>query len=253
MPSTGVLMRLLEISGDDYSIDEVILQPGVTANWLRFPQTRAEHRAMAPGARLEIAGGRPGTFGPSSTRSMAVARARIVSKGEWHRLSNPSGHALTVNVTLRPSWNPKRAHFRLGDRQFRGDEVWFEVKTHLGDKTVRAMYQLHALSAAKGDVSVRLEPGAESIETFHRTATVTVVGAAGEGELVVDGAVRPIRARTSVVVQPGQHYQLKNRSRKPFEVNQTHKPQWEPHDTFYVSDGRTLPGNQVWFEFVVPD
>jgi mannose-6-phosphate isomerase-like protein (cupin superfamily) len=243
----------MEIRGDDQSTDEVILQPGFVANWLRFPGTRAEHRARGEGGVVEVAGGPPGTFGPSKRSKMPVARAAVVSNGEWHRLANTGSHPLTVHVTLKPSWNPKRAEFRLGDRQFRGDEVWFEVKTHIADRTARAMYQLHDLSAKQGNVSVRLAPGIESIETFHKGATVVITGVEGSGVVRIDGKPQDLKAAGKVTVRPGQRYQLQNPTRQPFQVNQVHEPQWEPADTFYVHDKLVIPGSQVWFEFVVPD
>jgi mannose-6-phosphate isomerase-like protein (cupin superfamily) len=245
----------MEISGDDHSIDEVVLQPGVTANWLRFVDTRAQHQAIGTGAIVEIAGGRPGTFDTTNTRTrpLSLRAPTILEEGEWHRLSNPTKQPVTVHVTLSPTWNPARAYFRLNEKEYRGDGVWFEVRTHIGDKIARAMYQLHSLSADLGNVSARLAPGAASIETFHRKATVTISGTEGEGVLRVDGATQEIRERVSIVVNPGQHYQLLNTSKAAFQVNQLHKPQWEPHDTFYVEDQKVIPGNQVWFDFVVPD
>lgn len=255
MPSTGILMRLLEINGDDHSIDEVVLQPGVTANWLRFVNTRAQHQAITPGATAEVVGGRPGRFEPADTRMrpLALRAPTIFEEGEWHRLANPTNNPVTVHVTLSPTWNPDRAYFRLNDREYRGDGVWFEVRTHIGDETARAMYQLHSLSADLGNVSARLAPEAASIETFHRRATVTITGTEGGGVLRVDGTPHDIRPGVSIVVNPGQRYQLLNPSRAQFQVNQLHRPQWDPHDTFYVQARRVVPGHQVWFDFVVPD
>lgn len=253
MPSTGVLMRLLEIRGDNQSTDEVILQPGVTANWLRFLRTRAEHRARAIGGAIEIASGKAGTFSPTTRTDMAVGRAHMVDPGQWHRLSNTSKEPVTFHITLKPSWNPQRAMFRLEDRIFRGDEVWFEVKTHIGDRSNRAMYMLHQLGARRGNVSVRLDPGTESIECFHRKAAVTITGVSGIGTLRIDGAPRQLSPRNRVVVKPGQRYHLRNARKQPFQANQIHVPQWEPDDTFYVTGQHVIPGDQAWFEFVVPN
>lgn len=254
MPSTGVLMRLLEMKGDAESTDEVILPPGMTANWLRFADTRAEHLPMGPGGRVEVVSGRAGTFSRATKKTaLPPKRPFVVRGGVWHRLANPSRHPLTVHVKLKPTWNPKRAYFRLDGREFRGDEVWFEVKTHVTDRIARAMYRLHDLSAKRGNVSCRLAPKTSSIETFHKGAKVTIKCVEGTGTILVNGSPRALKVDDSVVVKPGQHYQLQNTSARPFEVNQIHEPQWEPEDTFYVEAGAVLPGNQVWFEFVVPD
>lgn len=254
MPHTGVMMRLLEMKGDQESTDEVVLQPGTVANWLRFPGTHVEHRALTDGATIEVSGGPPaGAPGQGHKDQLPKGQVRAVTNGEWHRLANESNHPLTVHVRLQPTWNPKRAHFHLNNRHFRGDEVWFEVKTQVGDTTARALYQLHDLSAGKGDVSSRLSPNSESIETFHHNATVTLNVTQGSGTVVLDGNPQQVNAGDSITVNPGQHYQLQNHTAAPFEVNQIHTPQWQPDDTFYVSNNAVIGGDQVWFEFVVPD
>lgn len=255
MPSTGVLMRLTEIKGNEYSVDEVILPPKTEANWLRFPETKAQHRIMGAGGQIEMLklGGNFELKGHRSIRELTPKKATVISNGQWHRFINPSADPLTLVVKLTPPWNPQRAHFRLGNREFRGDEVWFEVKTHLNDKTARAMYMLHELSAARGFVSVRLNPKVESLECYHKTSTVSIKGVKEKGVVRINGTPRTLGPGEEVVIKPGQRYQLQNPNDKTWEVEQTHKKQWEPEDTFYVLDDKVIPGDQVWFEFVVPD
>jgi mannose-6-phosphate isomerase-like protein (cupin superfamily) len=270
------MMRLLEMKGDSESTDEVVIPGGMKANWLRFADTRAEHRVKGPerhpGGQVEVAV-EPGPRFVANSRINSLARGEmhVVENGEWHRWVNPHNDPLTVLVTLKPTWNPKRAYFRLGEREFRGDEVWFEVKTHVSDRIARAMYKLHDFSAELGNVSCRLAPKVSSIETFHKEATVTIKCTSGVGEIVLNAEPKRMEVGDTVVVDPGEHYQLRHLTsrpvwsgprrfsnwwpsirRTPFEVNQMHRPQWEPADTFYVDAGTVIPADLVWFEFVVP-
>lgn len=237
-----VLMRLVEIRGDDYSVDELVMKPGAGGEELRWTGTRVEYRPRTPGGVIEVEGRR---------RLLPTARATILDKGQWHRLSNPTKYPWAGFMTFKPPWNPQRAFFRVGGREFRGDQVWFELRTHLGDRTERAMYQLHQLSAKLGKVSVRLAPKARSLESFHKNATVVVTGVEGSGTIRINGKPQQIRAKQRVVIEPGQRYQLLNPTEQMWQVRQIHRPQWEPDDTFYVYNKFLVPAYQVWFEFTV--
>jgi mannose-6-phosphate isomerase-like protein (cupin superfamily) len=247
LKGTGVVMRLLEMKGDDYSVDEVIIQPGVKANWLRFLKTKAEHRAKERGAHIEV-------DGVSRKKKIPTTRSTVLEKGEWHRVVNQTEKPLKLKVKLTPSWNPQRAYFRVDDREYRGDEVWFELKTYAGDKTGRAKYKLHDLSAKKGNVSVLLGPKEQSLETSHDNATVVITCIEGSGLLYLDGKEQTLKKDEKVKIAPQQRYQLENNTKEPFMVNQIHQPQWEPADTwYYYGKDRKVHADEVWFEFVVAD
>lgn len=239
-----VLMRLLEIKGDDYSVDECVMDPGAGGEELRWEGTQVEYLTRVPRGEIEIG---------NKSRPLPGSKAFIVKKDQRHKLRNSSPYPWSFQMTFKPPWNPKRAFYRVGKREIRGDEVWFELRTHLGDRISRAKYQLHELGAKMGNVSVQLNPGAKSLESFHKGATVIVTGVKGSGVIRIDGEPQEMKVGDKVIVKPGQPYQLQNTTRRPWLVNQIHRPQWEPDDTFYIYDDRIIPADQVWFEFIVSD
>lgn len=242
---SGILLRLLEMHGDEFSIVEGVVQPGAEGYDQRHVDTKLVFEPRGPGAEMIV---------DNETLSLGTTRSMTLDRGQWHRMRNPSPHPWSFKFTMTPPWNPNRAFVRFDDREVPGSEMWFEVRTYVGDEISRAKFRLRELSAGKGLVDVLLAPGAISLVEYHLKSISTFTGVQGEGVLRLDGKPRRIKPGDAVVVEPGVQYQFRNTEDQPWLLSGVHTPQWEPADTVYVSTkGARIPGDQVWFEVGVPE
>jgi len=92
---------------------------------------------------------------------------------------------------------------------------------------------------------------AEKNELDYRVITAL----SGEGILVIDGEPRRIRRGDSITIAPGVRQKLINDAGAPLlvEIRAQNPTYWHPDKSFVeLTEGKFVPGHDVWFELVLP-
>jgi mannose-6-phosphate isomerase-like protein (cupin superfamily) len=245
---TGVLVKVEE-QDDQSTRVEGTVKPGavefdqiITKEW----QVESTDRPLA----VDVAG--RGAVTPVGVAVEVKARQPL-------RFKNPGKRTIKF-VARQPVWDPKDYSYRYRDRRIAGAEMWFELKTSDVDRVPRPMYNVVSAGGQGNFVVITVEPNTETVRSYYTDDRYVITGLVGTGAVeVTRGRSRPksttIQRGTTVTLQPNDVFRLINTTRSDFmvEVRSVSARYWTPDSTYFeTKKGKFVPGNQIYFEFVIP-
>ncbi|MCB9745141.1 MAG: hypothetical protein H6741_19025 [Alphaproteobacteria bacterium] len=195
--------------------------------------------------------------GSRKVRSKAGHRVPIAQE-EPFSFGSPKGHAVGFRA-LQPPWTPNGYRYSIGDKQFGGAEMWFEIKVGLDDRVERPIYNVQSSGGLGNFVLCAVRPGQSTIRCYYTDFDYKVHCVAGEGAVEFtkeQGGRVAFHRGEGVVIPRGHSFSISNASDSTLLVRiRSRSPRaWSPATSFWANgEGKFVTGDQVYFEFVFPD
>lgn len=275
--SIGVLYRITnaDVLGPSFSETEVIMEPGSETYVMYNNESEVTYQGVS-GQAIVFSGNepnlstkpnvsqavkkeiqavktkqiiKPAAGGQKLVQTPEVSRStkKVIQAGITHQLLNPGKERAILRQRYSPIWKTDKSFIQVGNQQIPGNEIWFELRESLNRQQTGLKYKIVKQIPGQAQMLLRVEPGVQSVDEYHKRGTQLFTVTQGRGFITIDGKRQELGPQAKIQVRPGSKFQLHNPNQDRWELELISRPQWLPNESFYIVDGKEIPGSDVWF------
>jgi hypothetical protein len=237
---SGFLVKVKDVDPNGRNQIEGIVRPGGMKFYHQCLAGEFVHETLSGGGVIEVEG---------EVRSAAVGERVIIAAGRRFSYVNSSG----ANWHFRadhPFWRTSAFRYIVGNFEFSGDDVWFEIKRAPDATTRTPLYRLIPISEKMNSNIVAIEPNDQTFGVRSLNHGQAMIPVRGQG-LVSLGLAQPSLLSAPLISVPGEVYRLSNQSGSTtfIEIRPDPPRVWQPHVCEWeLEPGQFFSGDKVWFE-----